>query len=414
MSKQTEYKLVLEVIERLSSSLLIGYQESSNVTQTVADIALLSRTKSSIARKREVISRLNSSLIDDVIKNELLSLLEKRLENKWFKRFVPRTNQKAKTGRFFRKFIRNLAIGDSPWTPSTMLDIGCGEGTLAKHILESFQRNSLALEGRTYAAIDIVDKNVSKVSQDLGTFPINLDVRQGNAFEYDLANFGKQDLIIASHVFYWANDIESIMGNVCNLLSDNGLAIIIHDSPESDQNQFRINFRATVNPHTTSTVERILNSKGMTHFNYIIESELIFPNNTIELKENLLKTVNGEIDINDHADLKYLKYLVEFVVQRPLEELAEEGIAQEYLGQLCSLLQEQNNRLILRSSVQVVASNKCGIDLSERLGNSEFRNSVNVLAKRIEHPQPSVPSGGFITKISSDTRGVNGPSSIDK
>lgn len=289
--------------------------------------------------------------------------------NNWFLAFAENTNQKPVTGEVLTPFIKEIC-GDK--SSITFLDVGCSTAELSKTLCKALGKERVEFHG-----VDTASEDIKKAQTSLSNYQKTF--YEGDCFTNEIQNqLPQADIILLSHVAYYALDLNAFAQAYIRKLSDNGVAIFISDALESDTNQFRTQFQASVQLHTASGLEDSLKQNcKLNAFSY--KTLLKFPDNMKNLWESL-----GQVSYDNPAkthqpNVQLAKNLLEFVVQQSLEDLQAKGTLDAYLTKAQEKLESQDNYLHIISRLHVAAQPNTELTNSER-----YQNAIAQLSNSIE------------------------------
>lgn len=292
----------------------------------------------------------------------------------WFAEFESHTNQKECTQNvlvsFLSKFLKDKET-------VRVLDIGCARGLLSVNIIKGIGKERVSYSG--------IDSEASAIEEAQRLFKrenIQATCIQGNCFVEE----GQQqlpdnaDVVLLSHVAYYTPNLKEFAKTYVKKLGTDGIAIFIHDAPDSDINQLRTKYQASVSLNTANGIEDALKDNGVHAYSY--QTLLQFPN-TMHHLWDILKRVSYDRKTETHIPhFQEAKHLLEFVVQQPLESLQEKGLLGEYLDDVKGKLETQENCLHIRSRMHIVLSQDRSHECPQKLSQA-----LETLEKTIENLQ---------------------------
>lgn len=292
----------------------------------------------------------------------------------WFVAFESRTNQKECTQNVLVSLLSEF-FKDKETV--RVLDIGCARGLLSLNIIKGIGKERVS-----YSGIDSEASAIEEAQRLFTRESIQATCIQGNCFEEE----GQQqlpdnaDVVLLSHVAYYTPDLNGFAKTYVGKLGTDGIAIFIHDAPDSDINQLRTKYQASVSLNTAAGIEDALTSSGVHAYSY--QTLLQFPNTMHHLWDTL-KHVSYDKKTETHIPrFQEAKHLLEFVVQQSLESLQEKGLLGEYLDDVKGKLETQNNCLHIRSRMHIVLSQDHSYECPQKLSKA-----LETLEKTIESLQ---------------------------
>ncbi len=119
--------------------------------------------------------------------------------------------------------------------PGSIMDIGCGSGGLLYLARK---------EGWQVRGMELTEKAARDIGEDQG-----IDVIVGNFLEYDSPENEQYDVVVLRHVLEHLPDSLLAMGQIGNLLKDNGLALLEFPNTRS----------------VSYAIKRVLKNRGLRH-----------------------------------------------------------------------------------------------------------------------------------------------------
>jgi SAM-dependent methyltransferase len=283
-------------------------------------------------------------------------IINNRYED-WFNTFLNHTNEKKQIPEILEKVIgvilAHSAIGKDR-SFCKILDIGVGEGTLARGIVE-------ALRGQydlSYNGIEKRKNYVGSVNNALH----GLNIGFVNIVEGDFTNPedlqklpDDADVILASHVAYYAKNITKFVDDLVGKSKSTTSLIFIHQTVHSLAIELRNKYqldRAEASPQRE--LKEALKAHDLEVVELYYPAAITFPNAIAisDLVNNLLPR-----ELLSKQDL-IVRDLLEFLFHAPLEylqalrELKNEG------RRLEELLENQKNNFIIWDVFQIATSNR--------------------------------------------------------
>jgi SAM-dependent methyltransferase len=296
-----------------------------------------------------------------------------------FESFLNYTNQKILTGILLENFFANLKsqevifAGDDP---VKLLDIGCGEGTNATEMAQAIKKTHVCkidYQGLDYNANFIASTKMRLNRQDIFSSVI---ANTADAFSGKTLADNKVDLAIASHVVYHAYDpenkgqenakVQNFLQGVHSSIAKNGIAILIHESSESDPNKLRDGFDSRLMPNTDMKISQAAETLGLCIRNLAFDTKLNFP----ALSEDewaQLKNPSSYKTATFKEGFKQVLNLVGFVVQRDLNDLCKSGQLADFIDGVKSQIDKNGGFLIIKCNMQVLLSNDRDKDVEAKV-----------------------------------------------
>ncbi len=306
-----------------------------------------------------------------------------------FGSFLRHTKQKKILANVFHNFLNALGketlLGRKDGQVNkalTVLDLGCGEGD----IIINFIQNTLPTEEDfadkisltsdfplplsfviNYFGVDLDTTYIEAVRRSLSTDVrvSDMEIVSANVFQKDfLKTFTSPPraikIIIGSHLLYSAkgeSNIHAFVENITKALDMNGLALLIHETQNSDIITIGRQFGY---PDIYNCTEYVTKSC----FSLQPQVDLI----TIPVPSQLhFQSMSGTLwqhmkDIFRHSPLENIpsfkenKRLLEFIVKRNLHSLADEGLLAHYVEVVQDTINRNGGFLTIRSELQILLS----------------------------------------------------------
>ena len=270
----------------------------------------------------------------------------------WFQAFEGATNQKYRTIRALVPFLQQICKNKSS---CSFLDIGCARGLLSLKIV-----NQLGKERVHYCGIDAEASALAEAKKSFKKERVIASFVKGSCFDESVHTLlpDNADIILLSHVAYYAADIHDFVQQYLKKLGKEGVAVFIHNPVDSDTNQLRTKYGASVVLNTVAGIETTLEKQ--THYKKgFLLSHLYFPE-AISGYWDILRQISYQNSVvNENPEFIKAKHLLEFVVQQPLEELHRRGLLDAYLMEVKNKLETQENCLLVKSCIDVAVSPQC-------------------------------------------------------
>ena len=279
---------------------------------------------------------------------------------RWFAAFEHSTNQKIVTNDVLTTFLKELLVGREG---ISFLDIGCSSGQLAGNIITSLRRE----KNITYYGVDPEVGALEEGKRFFLEHGIESTFKEGDCFLKNVQEtLPKSDVVLISHVAYYANDIADFSSVYAQKSTEDGVTIFIHDALDSDINQLRTKYNAAVQLNTACGIEETLGQHSELHaFSY--KTLLQFPKNMNKLWDKFSEVADGKVVHTHIPNFQEAKHLLEFVVQQPLEDLQRSALLDPYLTEIKEKLGEQENCLHIRSRLHIAVQPEPGMDFSAAL-----------------------------------------------
>ncbi|MDA0781909.1 MAG: class I SAM-dependent methyltransferase [Rickettsiales bacterium] len=295
-----------------------------------------------------------------------------------FATFLKNTNQKTLTAKIleslFTETSKNTDIAKDG--SLSVMDVGCGEGTLAKQLIPKLQK-AFKDTSISYTGLDYNDNFVKKFVEELKEFPgVNISAKKADAFNNEPLEAEKADIIVASHMIYHSyntSDKEesnkkagNFVGKIMNKLNNNGIGIMIHEAGSSDMRQIGTNYGSPLMPNATDTIAGICKDSNTRLATIPFEARLNFPTLTAKQWDDL-KTVPGMQKAKYNSDMKEAVNLLGFIVQRDLSDLENEKKLPDFVNSVQDKIKDNGGSLVIRSEIQILLSKGISKDFEKAI-----------------------------------------------
>jgi SAM-dependent methyltransferase len=284
------------------------------------------------------------------------NLVKERIPS-WFNAFITHTDEKEKIANLIGNLITAWQKDGYLNNKIKILDLGCAGAELSTMIIERIKNHHQTVQ---FFCIENRESYVTKAREALNKVDIDNTIIQGNCFHYNFKNLAADfDLIIASHVAYYDNQsIPKLINSLLEVKTKDGFAIFIHESANSIPNQLRLRYHAPTSKETSKNVHFELKKYNCSHASGKLYSKVNFPFGNYH--SELLEAENKRICISETQT--ELKYLSEFIIQRPLEILYEEGNLSDFILDLNNYIASNQYSLFIETDIEVVGPLSYGIN----------------------------------------------------
>lgn len=322
----------------------------------------------------EDIKQMNAEL------NKQNYLLTKDLKGKWtlrdrsnahestyaarFKYYLENSNEKIKCIESLEEFTESLCQLDTfadlvDKTGVSLLDIGAGDGRVAAPMAKILNRSHKA----KYIGIERDSKFIQQIEDKFESAAIPF-VTYAQDFRKILQLLLKEQasIALASHL-YTTTKMTEFLEMVFDILNENGVIILVHDTGDSDAVKFRSIFPKILQFSNNDYTKEIDNAFQQTHLNCItttFESSLKFPELIDEDWEILkqIKQADYDNEYTFYSDkLRTTKNLIDFIISDKLEAFNDIE-RNEILDRMKDFLIQNNYQFKSLCKIQVALSPK--------------------------------------------------------
>lgn len=258
--------------------------------------------------------------------------IEKNRPVFWFLSFLAHSEEKKDTVTALRPILETYLN-----EPCHMLDLGCGDGEFSAQLLADAPKNL------HYNAIDESEHLLFHAQKNLEKLGFTHLKFIQDHWQTGLHQLKQQfDLILASHIGYYCDDMADFLATLRQHLTATGTAILVHETQDAFPNRMRQKYRA---PLLTNITEHLPRCQ--------IEKEII--SWITPASNNWEKALYAPYD-QLIGEEKELRHLLEFCVQKPAETLQEEGMLEQYIQDVEAEYQLHQGRFYLPSLIQFVSN----------------------------------------------------------
>lgn len=204
--------------------------------------------------------------------------------------------------------------------PQSFLDVGCGEGTLTKGIIEG-------LDVRETVALDPSDVMLKRAKRSFASSDSSEGIRflQGQLDNgktlADCVGDERFDLVLCSYIFFWVDEWEVAIEQIMGALNSGGLASLVMLSSRREKDLYGLRSRLFHLAHgvdefkfeEVTQMEQVLRAKGI---RYEIEDAV----STITLPGEWLDAIRAEAPLEQGGmcgEAQNMAHLVEFLSRAP-------------------------------------------------------------------------------------------------
>lgn len=240
------------------------------------------------------------------------------------------TNDKLKCLEALESFINSLSQLDVfaeliEKTGINLLDIGAGDGSVAVPVLKILNRAGKA----KYIGVERDNKFVPQIEEKFKSAAISCKVYPNDFRKIiDLLSKEQASIALASHL-YTTTKMTEFLPMIFNLLNENGVIILVHNTAKSDVIKFRSlldNLLKLDDQDYTKAITSTISQSNLVSITTTCESCFNFPK-LIEEEWLTLKQIKQADYNNEYSNfsekLSAAKNLIDFVISDKLEAFNE-------------------------------------------------------------------------------------------
>jgi len=299
-----------------------------------------------------------------------------------FVTFTRHTEQKIAHGLIFESLLhalkeRGVVLKDGK--PTTLVDLGCGEGHTASEMIEAINRVHPQGDGVNYYGLD-EDEGFVRCTERLllelkGPQRLRMvDVRRADVLRGEPLPIPQIDDVLATmgHVLYYAHsskgpdetrkNIAGIIDCIVGLLGRDGICILVHNAQNCPLATLRASVADSVEAKPARIVADITNEKRLVVMSLIAPFQLWFPRLTPRQWDKTKEPTSYRVESSNNPQFVATLELLTFVAQRSLKSLAQEGQLERFVDALRSQL-DGNAILHGLSDYQILLSQRQSSEL---------------------------------------------------
>jgi SAM-dependent methyltransferase len=271
-----------------------------------------------------------------------------------FVTFTRHTEQKIAHGLIFESLLhalkeRGVVLMDGK--PTTLVDLGCGEGHTAYEMIAAINRAHPQGDGVNYYGLDADERFVRSTKRLLleikGPQRLRvINVRRANLLGGEPLPIASIDdvLVTMGHVLYYAYSpkgadetrkrIAGIIDRIIELLGRDGLCLLVHSAQNCPLATLRASVADSVEAKPPRIVADVADEKRFVVMSLIAPYQLCFPRLTPEQWDKTKEPACYRVESSNNTQFVAALELLTFVAQRGLKSLAQEGKLGRFVDEL--------------------------------------------------------------------------------
>ncbi len=286
-----------------------------------------------------------------------------------FLAFISATNEKRIEGDIFQALISDLAgqdpilAGDSP---IELFMPAIGEGAQAQELADGVRRAT----GRAIhlSGTDVSESLAEMARKRLSADPNieSVDIQTGDAFGPGAISVGDMDVVLVSHLLYYApsrDAVRTFVAQVLDGLGARGVAMFTHQAPTSNAARLRSTYHEGFIAKPTLLVDEVAEQIDVPVYRLGYSSLFRFPDVD---KGALLDRVGREAGDAEDSDLVTATRLMQFVFRYDLAEMRDQGTLDAAADEFFAALDPETNEFEIGSEAQLLPSRLLAADPGAR------------------------------------------------
>jgi len=277
-----------------------------------------------------------------------------------FVTFTQHTEQKITHGLLLESLLRALkergnVLKDRE--PTTLVDLGCGEGHTAYEMIDAINRVHPQGRGVNYYGLDSDERFVRSTQRLLERFQDEqrlqlINVQRADVLKGEPLPIASTDDVLATmgHVLYYAHsreggdqtrkNVAAIIDSITGLLGRDGLCLLVHSAASCPLATLRASVADSIEAKPTSIVADVAEEKHLIVMSLAVPFRLRFPSLSSRLWDKTRDLDRYRAELGSDKQLTTTLELLTFVAQRGLKSLADAGKLEVFVEALRAQLDE--------------------------------------------------------------------------
>jgi len=286
-----------------------------------------------------------------------------------FLAFLSATNEKRIEGDVFEALIADLAGEDPILITDSSIRLfvpAIGEGAQAQELADHLRRHTgraISLHGN-----DVSDSLDAMARDRLLADPNieSVDIQTADAFGPGAISVGDIDVVVVSHLLYYApsrDAVRAFVAHVLDGLGASGVALFTHQAPTSNAARLRATYHEGFIAKPTLLVDEVADGIDVPVYRLGYSSLFRFP----DVDEgDVLARIGQEAGDAEERDLVTATRLMQFVFRYDLAEMRDLGILDAAADEFFASLDPKTNEFEIASEAQVLPSRLLAADPAAR------------------------------------------------
>ena len=301
-----------------------------------------------------------------------------------FVTFTKHTEQKIAHGLIIESLLRALkdrGVVLKDGQPTTLVDLGCGEGHTAFQMIDAINRVHPQGEGVNYYGLDADDRFVRSAKRllleikELQRLRI-IEVQRWNLLGDEPLPLSTMDDVFVNmaHVLYYAHStkgvsetrkrIAGIIDRIVGLLGRDGLCLLAHSATDCPLANLRATVADSVEAKPPCIVAEVADEKRIVLMSMIAPYRVCLPRLTQKQWDKIKDPASYREESSHDPRFMTMLGLLTFVAQRGLKGLAQEQKLERFVDGLKSLL-DADGDLHALSDYQILLSQHQSTEFKE-------------------------------------------------